>query len=291
MVTAGYLPFHPNPRKPDIVLPARACDSHCHVFGPADNFPFSKTSSYIPVDASVESLVQLHDHLGLARAVIVQASCHGTDNSAMLDALVRYPERYRGVAIVASDITSDELSQMHKQGVRGVRFNFVKRLKAKQTLEERKAIIEKIQPLGWHIIIYLEPDDMDEVEAFLKDITIPVIFDHMARVPVEKGIESAEFKRVQTLLESNEDYWIKVSCPERLSKQGPPYDDVDEIAKKLIEIVPDRILWGTDWPHPNMKSHAPDDGLLVERLGIICDNPEAMEKMLITNPDRLYWAD
>ncbi|PCI02453.1 MAG: 2-pyrone-4,6-dicarboxylate hydrolase [Hyphomicrobiales bacterium] len=290
MVTAGYLPFHPNPRKPDIVLPAHACDSHCHVFGPVDKFPFSKTSSYIPVDAPVETLVKLHDHLGLARAIIVQASCHGTDNSAMLDALVRYPERYRGVAIVASDITADELSQMHKKGVRGVRFNFVKRLKAKQTLEERKAIVEKIQPLGWHIIIYLEPDDMDEVEAFLDGITIPVIFDHMARVPVEKGIQSAEFTRVQRLLENNKDYWIKVSCPERLSKKGPPYDDVDEVAKKLIEIVPDRVLWGTDWPHPNMKSHAPDDGLLVDRLGVICENSAVMEKLLITNPDRLYWT-
>ena len=291
MVTAGYLPFHPNPRKPDIDLPALACDSHCHVFGPADKFPFSKSTSYIPVDASVETLVKLHDHLGLARAVIVQASCHGTDNSAMLDALVRYPERYRGVAIVASDITADELSRMHKKGVRGVRFNFVKRLKAKQTLEERKAIIKKIQPFGWHIIIYLEPDDMDEVEVFLEGVTIPVIFDHMARVPVEKGVQSAEFVRVQRLLESNENHWIKVSCPERLSKKGPPYDDVDEVAKKLIEIVPDRVLWGTDWPHPNMKSHAPDDGLLVERLGVICENSKVMEKLLVTNPGKFYWTD
>ena len=291
MVTPGYLPFHPNPRKPDFILPPNACDSHCHVFGPADKFPFSKTSSYIPVDASVEQLVQLHDHLGFARAVIVQASCHGTDNSAMLDALEKYPECYRGVAIVASDITSEELAKMHAQGVRGVRFNFVKRLKAKQTLDERRVIIDKITPLGWHIVIYLEPGDMDEVEAFLKDVSIPVIFDHMARVPVEKGIQSEEFLRVQRLLESNEDYWVKVSCPERLSKQGPPYDDVDEVAKKLIEIAEDRVLWGTDWPHPNMKSHAPDDGLLVERLGIICEDADRLHKLLITNPDKLYWAD
>lgn len=291
MVSPGYLPFHPNPRKPDITLPSGACDSHCHVFGPADKFPFSKTSSYIPVDASAEQLVQLHDHLGFARAVIVQASCHGTDNAAMLDALTRYPERYRGVAIVASDISATELAEMHKVGVRGVRFNFVKRLKAKQTLDERRAIIEKIEPLGWHIVIYLEPDDMDEVEAFLEGLTIPVVFDHMVRIPVEKGIESVEFKRVERLLQSNENYWVKVSCPERLSKQGPPYDDVDDVAKKLIEIAQDRVLWGTDWPHPNMKSHAPDDGLLVERLGVICPDPEMLKKLLITNPDKLYWQD
>lgn len=291
MVTPGYLAFHANPKKPDIKLPSGACDSHCHVFGPPDVFPYSPKSSYIPVDAPVETLVQRHDYLGLERAVIVQASCHGTDNRAMLNALVRYPARYRGVAILDAEVSAAELSTMHNQGVRGVRFNFVKRLKARQSLDDRRNIIAKITELGWHIVVYLEPDDLDEVEDFLQTVSIPVVFDHMGRIPVNDGIKGDYFLRFTRLLEANQNYWVKVSCPERLSIQGPPYSDVDEIARKLIEVAEDRVLWGTDWPHPNMKSHIPDDGLLVDRLSIICPNPENLKRLLVTNPSRLYWAD
>ena len=290
MVTPGYLAFHPNPRKPDYVPPDGACDSHCHVFGPGDLFPYSPTSSYIPVDAPKETLFQRHEFLGFDRAVLVQASCHGRDNSAMIDALKSRPETLRGVAIVGPEITEAELADMHEAGVRGVRFNFVKRLRARQTLEDRRAIVDKIAPLGWHVVIYAEPEDMEDVQPFIADLSLPVIFDHMGRIPVERGTGSPEFKVMERLLREDDKYWVKVSCPERLSKAGPPYDDVVEVAKALIEIASDRVLWGTDWPHPNMKSHIPDDGLLVDRIPVICPDETMQKKLLIDNPDRLYWS-
>ncbi len=288
MVTPGYLAFHPNPKKPDITLPRGACDSHCHVFGPGDTFPYSPQSSYIPVDAPKEILFQRHKFLGFDRAVIVQASCHGTDNRAMIDALIAGGDDYRGIAIVKPDISHDELAMMDEQGVRGVRFNFVKRLKARQSEENQRQIIEKIAKLSWHTVVYFEPEDLAEIKNFLKQIETPVIIDHMGRVPVEKGANSPEFEELADLLRDDK-FWVKVTCPERLSKQGPPYSDVDEVAKELIRLVPDRVLWGTDWPHPNMKSHIPDDGLLVDRLVTICPDTVQQQKMLIDNPNKLYW--
>ena len=290
MVSEGYLAYHPNPKKPDIQLPPGACDSHCHVFGPGDLFPYAPTSSYIPVDASAETLRARHDHLGIEKAVLVQASCHGTDNSAMLDALDKFPDQYRGVAIVAPDISNAALETMHEAGVRGVRFNFVKRLRARQSETDRQRIIEKISRLGWHVVVYFEPEDLPDIAAFLRDAPLPIIIDHMGRVPVEKGVQSAEFARLAALIE-DEKYWIKVSCPERLSRQGPPYADVDDVARRLLELAPHRTLWGTDFPHPNMKSHMPDDGLLVDRLAAICPTNEALRQLLIDNPNRLYWSD
>ncbi|UCH73517.1 MAG: amidohydrolase family protein [Rhodospirillales bacterium] len=289
MVTPGYLPFHPNPKKPDVVLPPGACDSHCHVFGPGDRFPYSEESSYIPVDAPKEVLFQRHRFLGIERAVIVQASCHGTDNTAMLDALRAGGDAYRGVAIVSADISRAALEDMHEAGVRGVRFNFVKRLKARQPLEERRIIVEKIAPLGWHVVIYMEPEDLPEIQDFLEEIPLPVVIDHMGRVPVEDGADSAAFRRLAALI-ANDKYWLKVSCPERLSKSGPPYEDVDAVARAFIEIMPDRVLWGTDWPHPNMKSHIPDDGVLVDRLAAICRDDAQLRALLVHNPTGLYWS-
>ncbi|MEQ9327582.1 MAG: amidohydrolase family protein [Rhodospirillales bacterium] len=288
-MTPGYLAFHPNPKKPDIKLPEGACDSHCHVFGPADRFPYSPTSSYIPVDAPKEMLFQRHQFLGFSRSVIVQASCHGSDNSAMLDALQSAGENYRGIAIVRPAVSMRELEEMHEAGVRGVRFNFVKRLKAAQPIEDRRTIIEKVAALGWHIVVYFEPEDLPGIEDFLREIPLPVVIDHMGRVPVEKGPDSEEFARLANLIGTDDKFWIKVSCPERLSKAGPPYADVDDTARALITLKPDRVLWGTDWPHPNMKSHVPDDGLLVERLGIIAPDPVDLKRLLVDNPTALYW--
>jgi len=290
MVTPGYLPFHPNPKKPDIALPGGACDSHCHVFGPGDRFPYSEKSSYIPVDAPKETLFQRHRFLGIDRAVIVQASCHGTDNAAMVDALRTGGDAYRGVAIVSADISPAALEELHEAGVRGVRFNFVKRLKARQPIEERRAIVEKIAPLGWHVVVYMEPEDLADIRDFLEEIPLPVVIDHMGRVPVEEGVDSPAFERLAALI-GNDKYWLKVSCPERLSKLGPPYEDVDAVAGALIEMMPGRVLWGTDWPHPNMRSHIPDEGVLVDRLATICPDEGRLQALLVDNPTRLYWSD
>ena len=285
------MPFHPDPKKPDHALPAGACDSHCHVFGPGNEFPFSDGSTYIPVDAPKETLFQRHRFLGIDRAVIVQASCHGTDNTAMLDALKAAGSEYRGVAVVSDDVSEQELADMHDAGVRGVRFNFVKRLGGGKPLMFYRLILDKIQTFGWHVVVYFDAEDLEDLAPFLRSIDTSVVIDHMGRAPVEQGLGSRPFKLLDTLMSDDETYWVKISCPERLSKTGPPYTDVDPVAGKLLERFPDRVLWGTDWPHPNMKSHIPDDGLLVDRIMTICHTPELRRKVLIDNPTRLYWSE
>ena len=292
MTTPGYLAFHPNPKRPDHALPPGACDAHCHVFGPAAVFPFASSSTYVPVDAPKETLFQRHRHLGVSRAVVVQASCHGTDNTAMLDALRAGGDDYRGVAVVAEDVTERALAEMHDAGVRGVRFNFVKRLGGGKPLSVYRTTLDRIEPLGWHVVVYFDAEDLEELAPFLRGIGVPVVIDHMGRVPVEQGVASKPFRLLRNLLAWDEKFRVKTSCPERLSRTGPPsYADVDPIARELLRIAPDRVLWGTDWPHPNMKSHMPDDGALVDRIMTICDTPDLRRQVLVDNPARLYWAD
>jgi len=291
VVTPGYLAFHPDPKKPEHDLPVGACDSHCHVFGPETIFPFAEGSTYRPVDASKETLAERHRFLGIDRAVIVQASCHGTDNSAMLDAIASNPLKYRGVAVVSEEIDEETLSNMHTQGVRGVRFNFVKRRGGAQPLSVYRTILAKIETLGWHVIVYFDAEDLTDLEPFLREIPVPVIIDHMGRVPVEEGVSSHAYEMLSKLMDRDEKFFTKISCPERLSKTGPPYRDVDEVAGDLLKNWPDRILWGTDWPHPNMKSHMPDDGQLVDRFMSICPDEGLRKKVLIETPDRLYFGD
>ena len=291
MVTPGYLAFHPNPKKPDHALPPDACDAHCHVFGPAATFPFASSSTYVPVDAPKETLFQRHRHLGISRAVVVQASCHGTDNAAMLDALRAGGDDYRGIAVVGEDVTEPALREMHDTGVRGVRFNFVKRLGGGKPLSVYRTILDRIGPFGWHVVVYFDAEDLEALAPFLRGIEVPVVIDHMGRVPVEEGLGSKPFRLLHDLLAGDENFWVKISCPERLSRAGPPYSDVDPIARELLRTVPDRVLWGTDWPHPNMKSHMPDDGALVDRIMTICDTPDLRRQVLADNPARLYWTD
>lgn len=286
MVTPNYIPPHPAPAKPEAVLPPLACDAHCHIFGPAARFPYSPRSSYIPPDAPAEDLEALHAHLGFRRAVVVQASCHGTDNRAMIEAL-RTRDHWKGIAILDGSETDDQLAEMHEVGVRGVRFNFVPRLNAAQPVAERQAIVKRIARLGWHLIVYFEPADLPGIMDFLLACPIPVAIDHMGRCPVEGGSESAAFARLARLLEDDR-FWIKISGAERLSEAGPPYADVDPIMRELLRIAPDRALFGTDWPHPNMQSHAPDDGLLVDRLARVCAG-DLLRRVLVDNPARLYF--
>ena len=241
------------------------------------------------MDAPKELLAQRHSAFGVQRAVLVQASCHGTDNRAMLDALESSGDIYRGVAIVDSSITFEELEKMHEVGVRGIRFNFVKRLKARQPIEERLHILSMVQELPWHLVVYYEPADLPEIQDFLKQVPVPVVIDHMGCIPADKGVNSREFENLAELLKDDR-FWVKVSCPERFSLQGPPYLDMDEISRSLISLVPQRVLWGTDWPHPNMKKEAPDDGLLIDRIPRICPDDQTQRAMLIDNPTRLYWS-
>jgi 2-pyrone-4,6-dicarboxylate lactonase len=288
---ADWLDWHPNPSKPKFVVPAGAVDAHCHVFGPGDIFPFAPERKYTPCDASWEQLFALRDFLGFEKNVVVQATCHGSDNSALLDVLERANGKARGVVTVKPDITVEELEHMHALGVRGVRFNYVKRLVDPKPDDYYRQIIEKIRPLGWHVVLYFEPSDLREKKDFFNSLNIPLVIDHMGRPDVTKPVENEEFEMFLDFMRGNPDVWCKVSCPDRLTVSGSPlYSDVIPFAKKIVEEFPDRVLWGTDWPHPNMKKEMPDDGILVDYVPSIATTPELQEKLLVTNPNNLYWS-
>ena len=286
----NWLPFHPNPSKPTINLPKGAVDAHCHVFGPANKFPFALERKYTPCDASKEKLFKLRDFLGFEKNVIVQASCHGTNNDALEDTLLSSNDLARGVAVVSPQVTKADLNRLDKAGVRAVRFNFVKRLVDNTPREVFQKIAKTIADLGWHIVVYLEAQDLEELIPFLKSLPTDIVFDHMARPDVSKGLDSMEFNLFRKLMENNK-FWCKTSCPERLSRKGPEqnYSDILPFMRLLVENYSDRVLWGTDWPHPNMKSHMPDDGQLVNILDKIAPTEELKVKLLVENPTRLYW--
>ena len=288
----GWLVFHPDPSKPEFPVPEGAIDSHCHVFGPGEIFPYAPTRKYTPCDASKEKLWALRDHLGFERNVIVQATCHGADNRALVDALEGSQGRARGVATVTRDIRDDELQQLHTAGVRGVRFNFVKRLVDVLPRDTLVEMAERLKPFGWHLVIYVESQDLPELSDFFASLPGTIVFDHMARPDVSKAVEGEEFDLFIRMLVENQNMWAKVSCPDRLSVSGPPgYDDVVPFAKRVVETIPDRVLWGTDWPHPNLKSHMPDDGKLVDYIPKIAVSEELQHKLLVDNPMRLYWPE
>lgn len=266
-------------------------DAQCHVFGPAAVFPFAPERKYTPCDAPKEQLFALRDHLGLARNVIVQASCHGKDNAALVDALEASGGMARGVAIVGADVTDAELQALDAAGVRGVRFNFVKRLVEATPHAVFEQIAARVAALGWHIVVYFEGQDLKEVAPLVRRLPGIVVVDHMGRPDVSAGVAGAGFAAFCDFLAEDARYWIKVSCPERLTVDGPPYADVVPFARHLVERFPDRVLWGTDWPHPNMKSHMPDDGALVDVIPRIAPTQDLQRRLLVDNPMRLYWPE
>lgn len=288
----GWLEFHPAPSKPVFEVPAGAVDTHCHVFGPGDVFPYAPERKYTPCDASKEQLWDLRNHLGFDRSVIVQATCHGADNRALVDAMLSANGSARGVASVKRDISDEELDRLHAAGVRGVRFSFVKRLVDELPHDTLREVGERIQRLDWHLVIYVEAPDFPELNDFFSSLPGTIVFDHMGRPDISKDPNGDEFDLFIKLLAENENMWAKVSCPDRLSIDGPPdYDDVVPFAKHVVETFPDRVLWGTDWPHPNMKSHMADDGKLVDYIPKIAQTKELQHKLLVANPMRLYWPE
>lgn len=286
-----WLSFHARPSKPTFLPPAGAVDAHCHVFGPGETFPYAPERKYTPCDASKEKLWALRDFLGFERNVIVQATCHGADNRALVDALIDSDGRARGVATVKVDVTDAQLRALDEAGVRGVRFNFVKRLVDVTPREDLMSIARRVQPLGWHIVIYFEAQDLPELSDFFTALPLPVVVDHMGRPDVAKPVDGPEFERFVKLMREHGNFWSKVSGAERLSKSGPPeYADLAPFARRIVEEFPDRVLWGTDWPHPNLKSHMPDDGKLVDFIPKIATTAALQRKLLVDNPLRLYWA-
>jgi 2-pyrone-4,6-dicarboxylate lactonase len=283
--------WHPSPSKPRYTPPPGAIDAHCHVFGPMARFPFSAKAKYLPQDAGAEMLFALRDHLGLSRNVIVQASCHGTDNAATLDAIARSGGRARGVAVVDPAISEAELAALHQGGIRGVRFNFLKRL-VDDAPKDKFLDLSRRLPAGWHVVIYFEADILEELRPFMAAIPVKLVVDHMGRPDVTQGPRGADMTAFRRLLDSRPDIWFKATCPDRLdTANGDPWDAFAAAVAPLVADYPDRALWGTDWPHPNMETAIPDDGHLVDMIPRIAPTAALQHKLLIANPTLLYWND
>ena len=279
-----------HPTKPSWTPPPGAVDAHVHVFGPEAQFPFSKLAKYHPEDATPEMLFALRDHLGFSSNVIVQASCHGFDNSATLDAIAKSNGRARGVAVVDPSITDAELQALHDGGIRGVRFNFLKRLVDSAPKDKFLDIARRIAPLGWHVVVYFEADMLEELIPFLEAIPTIIVVDHLGRPDIAQGPEGVDITAFKALLDTHPNIWAKVSGAERLSVTGPPFDDFVAVVRPIVERYPDRVLWGTDWPHPNMEQRIPDDGLLTDVVPRIAVTSILRKQLLTDNPSRLYWA-
>lgn len=281
-------PPHPDPHPPTAFTPPPgACDAHCHIFGPGERFPYAEKRAYTPPDAGLELFEQLQDRLGLSRAVFVQASCHGTDNRAMLDALERGAGRYAGVCMIDDDTSDDELQRLHEAGVRGARFNFVRHLGGAPDLDAFWRRVERIVPWEWHVVLHFDAKDLPDYRDLLDRLPAPYLIDHMARVDASAGVDQRPFRELLEL-QRDERCWVKLSGAERLTADGPPpYDDVVPYARALIEAAPDRVLWGTDWPHPNVR-HMPDDGDLVDLLAAFAPDEELRTRILVDNPAALY---
>lgn len=271
-----------------VVPPPLACDAHCHVFGPADPFPFSPTRTYTPPDSGVDRFFELQDRLGLSRAVFVQASCHGVDNSAMVDAIERGAGRFAGVAMIDGSFTETDLDHLHAHQVRGIRFNFVAHLGGAPDLDQFWELVHRVARRNWHIVLHFDAKDFATYAPVLDAMPVPYVIDHMARVPASAGLEQEAFQRLLERLATDDRCWVKISCAERLTDgKEAPFDDVVPFARALIDCAKDRLLWGTDWPHPNLTK-MPDEGALLDLLGDYAPDPAVQHQILVDNPQVLY---
>jgi 2-pyrone-4,6-dicarboxylate lactonase len=285
-VTAGTAPAAglAGRRRPRYAPPQGACDAHCHVFGPAVRFPYAEGRSYTPQDAPKEALAVLHGHLGLDRAVIVQASCHGTDNAAMLDAIAAAPQRRRGIAMVAGDVDDRTLQSLHEGGVRGVRFNFVRHLGGAPDMDAFHRVVSRVGPLGWHVVLHMDARDIAELAPVMRALPLPFIVDHMGRVDARLGPDQPALQALLELTKLDR-CWVKVSGAERIS--DPPFAAAIPVARRIMEAAPDRVLWGTDFPHPNLKIPV-DEADLVDLIPAFAPTEDARRRLLVDNPARLY---
>ncbi len=279
--------YHPSPRKPRLKLPAGACDAHCHVFGPQAVFPFAPNRTFTPADAPKERLFALHEMLGIKRCVIVQSGCHGFDNAAVEDALAAKGGTYRGVALLPTTVGDRELKRLNASGFCGVRFNYMKHLGAAAPIQEVIALAGRLAMIGWHLQIHFDSSLIADMTPWLKKSPVPVVIDHMGRIDAAGGLDQPAFRHLLSLMEDDR-FWVKVSGSDRSSRQGPPYADAVPFARKLVAEFGDRVLWGTDWPHPNLAGPVPDDGELVDLIQEIAPSPAQRQALMTDNPQRLY---
>lgn len=269
------------------MLPANSCDSHCHVFGPGAVFPYASDRTFTPVDVPKAEVAWLHSYLGLRRAVVVQSSCNGSDHSVLLDALADGGGRLRGVGLIDDTVSPRQVEDLHNAGVRGFRLNFLPHLRQPPPREEIASILSRVHRHGWHAEVHVQGTGVIDYREMIEALPGPVVIDHLARVDLGEGLNSRSVQALRGLLDTGR-VWVKVSGIDRVSKLGPPYDDAVALAAMLVAHAPERVLWGTDFPHPNIIGAAPDDGLLVDRLADIAPTAELLEKLLVSNPTQFF---
>jgi len=279
--------FKAKPRTPRLKLPRGACDTHFHVFGPQRQFPFAPERSYTPTcDAPKETLFALHKQMGIERGVVVQSAAHGFDNSAAADLIAARPRQYRGVALLRASASSGDLERLNAQGFRGVRFHYMDHLGAGDPIDAVLAMAPRLAEIGWHLQIHMAGARIAELAPALKRSPVPVVIDHMGRIDASRGVQSAEFRALLSLLEAKH-IWVKVSGAERISRQSAPWRDAVPYGRQLAAEFGDRTLWGSDWPHPNL-TFVPDDGDLVDLIAEYAPTRAERQRLLVDNPQRLY---
>jgi 2-pyrone-4,6-dicarboxylate lactonase len=277
----------PDPRTPAFKAPKGTVDTHCHIFGPVDRYPYAPTRPYTPPEAPLDAFRALHRKLGVDRAVIVNATVYGRDNQVVLDAIAQSGGVYRGIGNVDDRTTDRELEDLARGGFDGCRFTFLSRLGGAPDMTAFDRIVQRIAPLGWHVDLYLEATAIEAFTPRLKALPVDYVIDHMAVVKAAEGLDQPGFKALVALLASDSKCWVKITGPERITATGAPFHDAVPFARKLIETAPDRVLWGTDWPHPNVKT-MPNDGDLVDLVPLYAPDPALQRKLLVDNPERLF---
>jgi predicted TIM-barrel fold metal-dependent hydrolase len=272
---------------PKFHAPAGSVDTHTHIFGPNAVYPFSPKRPYSPPDAGLEMFQKLHAAIGIERAVIVNATVHGFDNRVVTDAIAQSNGKYKGVANVNNSMSDADLKALDKAGICACRFSFLKRLGGVGDMNAFRALVERVAAIGWHVDIYLEAGTIREFVPILKALPVTYVLDHMGTISAAKGLDDPEFKALLDLQASDEKCWVKITGMERASAAGAPFHDAVPFAKKLIDNAPDRVLWGTDWPHPNVKV-MPNDGTLVDLIPLFAPDSAMQRKLLVTNPEKLF---
>jgi len=285
-VADRHLPWDPHPRKPAYLLPPGACDSHTHIFGPFDRYPYTPTADYVPYEAPVEALIAMHDAIGVSRGVLVHVSGHGPEGQPTLDALAAYPDRFRAIGVLDGSVTDEELARFDAAGFRGIRVIMRTTHAHEPPLDER--LVARIAELGWHVQLFTELPRLVAMADRLRALPAEVVIDHMGMPDVAAGIDHPDFRALRDLLRDGR-FWVKVCGPMRFSKEpGPPYSDAAPFARALLEAAPDRCVWATDWPHVRMAEVMPNDGDLVDLLANWCPHANVLRKVLVENPARLY---
>jgi 2-pyrone-4,6-dicarboxylate lactonase len=286
-LTPTIAPPDPNPKKPRLMLPPLACDSHFHVFGPHRQFPYAPNRTFTPADAPKEDLFRLHHLLGFQRGVFVQSTCHGSDHAALLDLLAAGDGRYRGVALLEPTTSKAEVERLDDAGVRGVRLHFYfPHRGAPMPRDDMLMVIAMAAPYGWHIAFHVGGDGILEQYEFITSIEAAVVIDHIGRIDVSQGRNGKAFSVLRRLMDRG-NVWVKLSGTDRISKEPYPFADAIPFARELAAHAPERVVWGTDWPHPNHTA-VPNDGDLVDLIAEIAPNTRTRQLMLVDNPAKLF---